>query len=72
MDAEQKRRKRSSEKQLDHMVEFMINHKQFACGKFQGMKGKKYLHDMWERLSEELNEIGPKKSSEQWKKVICN
>lgn len=72
MDTDKKKRQRSSEKQIDYLIDFMMKHNTFACGKFQGMRGKKSQHDTWERLSNELNEIGPKKTSEQWRKVICS
>lgn len=71
MDSSKKtnKKQRSSDKQLDHMIDFMVKHNKFASGKFQGIQGKKVNNDLWERLKMELNEIGPIKSTEQWKKV---
>lgn len=60
---------RSSEKQLDYLIDSMLNNKQFASGKFVSVQGKKQHNEMWEKLTRELNEIGPQKTAEQWKKV---
>lgn len=46
----------------------MIN-KEFASGKFQVPQGKQALTKEWKNLTEQLNELGPLKTVEQWKRV---
>lgn len=42
----------------------------FARGQFDCSNGKRKQDDEWEKLSSILNELGPIKSAEQWRKVI--
>jgi len=48
----------------------MDEHRQFAAGKFQDPHNGKRLNELeWSELTSSLNEIGPPKTSDQWKKV---
>lgn len=49
----------------------MERHKDFAAERFLGVQGKTKLNSQWQNLTNSLNEIGPTKSAEKWKNVIC-
>nr|CAD7434947.1 unnamed protein product [Timema monikensis] len=47
----------------------MVSHSEFANGKLMGPQGAINATQHWTDLSNRLNELGPEKTMEQWKKV---
>ncbi|XP_046407106.1 uncharacterized protein LOC124171811 isoform X1 [Ischnura elegans] len=64
-----KRATRVRENQINVLINYMVDHRDFACGRFQGPQGKVTAERQWQQLAEILEDHGPKKSAEQWKKV---
>lgn len=64
-----KKKKRVGD-QITALIDYMSNHREFAAGKFQEpLNGKRKNDNEWSELSKRLNEIGPPKTVDQWKKV---
>lgn len=67
-----KKKKRGSD-QLAALINYMSNDPTFAAGKFKDPhNGKRQMDVEWAELAANLNEMGPPKTVEQWKKVIIN
>ncbi|XP_046384987.1 uncharacterized protein LOC124155316 [Ischnura elegans] len=71
------KRGRASSRQLDILVEFMAQHREFASGRFLSANGKVANEEMWRRVADILNELpGPSKAGSDWRKcwtdLKCN
>ncbi|XP_046385849.1 uncharacterized protein LOC124172331 [Ischnura elegans] len=64
-----KRAARVRDSQINVLVNYMIDHRDFACGRFQGPQGKATAERQWCELAELVGGHGPQKSVDQWKKV---
>nr|CAD7413426.1 unnamed protein product [Timema poppensis] len=56
-------------RQWEFLVDYMVRHPALAIGKLMGPQGAINATQQWTKLSQQLNELGPKKSTNQWKKV---
>nr|CAD7262486.1 unnamed protein product [Timema shepardi] len=56
-------------RQWEFLVDYMVRHPALATGKLMGPRGAINATQQWTKLSQQLNELGPKKSTNQWKKV---
>ncbi|XP_003243190.1 uncharacterized protein LOC100571575 isoform X2 [Acyrthosiphon pisum] len=67
-----KKKKRGSD-QLAALINYMSNDPTFAAGKFKDPhNGKRQMDVEWAELAANLNEMGPPKTVEQWKKCWRN
>ncbi|CAI6359115.1 unnamed protein product [Macrosiphum euphorbiae] len=67
-----KKKKRGSD-QIAALINYMSNEPKFAAGKFKDPhNGKRQMDVEWAELADNLNEMGPPKTVEQWKKCWRN
>lgn len=52
------------------LIEFMENHRDFACGRFSGVNGREIHRKLWSEVVNLLNSLGyGTRTIEKWQKV---
>nr|CAD7451405.1 unnamed protein product [Timema bartmani] len=61
---------RANGRQSEFLVDYMVSNSEFANEKLMSPQGAINATQQWTELSNRLNELGPDKTMEQWKKVL--
>ncbi|KAG8231891.1 hypothetical protein J437_LFUL009740 [Ladona fulva] len=59
---------RATPVQLEKLLEYMIDHPEFAHGRLLGQQGRRKAMEMWESLTASLNALGSSKPIYKWQK----
>ncbi|XP_046402304.1 uncharacterized protein LOC124168219 [Ischnura elegans] len=69
MSKKSSRSSRVSFRQMKILVDYMSEHRELALGRYTGLDGAKNVCQQWQHLANILNDSGPSKNIEQWKKT---
>lgn len=58
-----------TEEQEDILIQLIEKNRNVIIDKFQSDAGNKLKSQIWTEIAEKVNSFGPKKTSEQWKRV---
>lgn len=68
----EERRRTTSIRQLELLIEFLDEHKDLALGRVRSKEARALAHRLWSECAEMLNAEGPVRTSKEWTKVYCN
>lgn len=63
---------RIPEVQKERLVQLVQNNFRKAFGPFAGSNGKSLKSQLWKKMAEELNTLGPPRTPDQWKAVMLS
>ncbi|KAL4719910.1 hypothetical protein ACJJTC_005801 [Scirpophaga incertulas] len=65
----EERRKTTSVRQLEILIDFLEGHRDLALGRVRCKEARAVAERLWNELSEVLNSLGPARTGKQWSKV---